>query len=243
MTFIYHYPGEGDKTTYDLENMIADPEGRIERFMESMAPFEGATLVDVGAGGGYHACLYAQRAAHVFAVEPAPKMLGQLYNRVAEGTPGNTGNMSVIAADAENIPLRDSLADIVHSRFAYFFGPGGGGVRSCEPGIVEVMRILKPGGYFFIVDNALTTGKFAEYLSMYAYSKGRAAQMQEANDNFYAGHGFSHVTIESTWTAPDRETLSRVIAMEFPPEAHEPIMSDVAGAELTYHYRVYYRQK
>src|SRR5947209_2564929 len=120
MGFIYDYIGAHDPATYELENGIADPERRIERFMESRVPFEGIALADIGAGGGYHVCLYAEKAARVFAVEPAPKMLGLLYARLAGS---GLSNVSVIAAEAEEIPLQADLVDVVHSRFAYFFGP------------------------------------------------------------------------------------------------------------------------
>jgi len=202
VAFIYPYPGEHNPAAYDLENQIADPERRIERSMEGLFPFQGATIVDIGAGGGYHACLYAQRAAHVFAIEPAPGMLRQLYARVAAS--GLT-NVSIVAADAEHIPLRDNLADVVHARFAYFFGPvQRGWVRSCEPGITEALRILKPGGWFFIIDNAHTSGQFASFLANYHYAKGRASELQPAIDKFYARHGFRYETVESAWVAPDR---------------------------------------
>lgn len=241
MGYIYDYVGAHDRETYDLENAIADPGRRIEQFMESLVSFVGARMVDIGAGGGYHACLYAQEAARVYAVEPSPLMLRHLYARVAAS--GFT-NVSVIAAEAAEVPLRDEWVDVVHSRFAYFFGPAGGTVHPCEPGIAEAMRILKPGGVFFIIDNALTSGQFAGFLSRYGYTKGKAAEMQQRNDMFYAGHGFEHTTVESSWTAPDRETLRRVLAMEFSGDENvDALMAEVDGAVLTYHYRVYYRRK
>src|ERR1051326_7282562 len=101
MTFIYNYPGADDQATSDLENQIADPERRIERFMESLISFDGANLADIGAGGGYHACQYARKAARVFAIEPAPAMLRQLYARLVEQ---GLSNVSVLAATAEAIP-------------------------------------------------------------------------------------------------------------------------------------------
>jgi ubiquinone/menaquinone biosynthesis C-methylase UbiE len=240
LAFIYHYPGELDKATYDLENRIADPEQRIEQFMESLCPLTGVALADIGAGGGYHACRFAEKAARVFAVEPAPAMLRQLYPRVVER---DLNNVSVVAAEAGDLPLRDELVDVVHSRFAYFFGPEGGTVRSCEPGIREALRILKPGGCFFIIDNALTSGQFADLLARYGHTRGKAAEMQERHDEFYAAHGFRGATVESSWTAPDRAVLRKVLAMEFPGKEVEAILADVSGAELSYDYRVYYRQR
>jgi ubiquinone/menaquinone biosynthesis C-methylase UbiE len=238
---IYDYPGAHDPATYDLENAIADPEGRIEAFMAGVHPFAGMSVADIGAGGGYHACRYARDAAHVWAIEPAPLMLRQLYTRVAGLGLTNVG---VVPAGAEDLPLRDNLADVIHSRFAYFFGPERpGGPRSCEPGIREALRILKPGGVFFIIDNALTSGQFAGFVDRYAYARGQAAAMQRDTDRFYAGHGFARATVESRWAAPDRAALRQVIAMEFPAAAVDPIMDAVQGSALSYHYRVYYRGK
>lgn len=240
MGHIYHYPGEDDQATYDLENQIADPEQRIEQFMESVCPLTGGVLADIGAGGGFHACRFAERAARVFAVEPAPAMLRQLYQRVAHN---GLQNVSVVAAEAADLPLRNELGDLVHSRFAYFFGPERDTVRSCEPGIREGLRILKPGGYFFIIDNALTSGQFAGFLSRHGYARGKATEMQQRNDAFYAGHGFQNATVESSWTAPDRAALRKVLTMEFPGEEIDAMLAEVYGTGLSYHYRVYYRRK
>jgi ubiquinone/menaquinone biosynthesis C-methylase UbiE len=240
MGTIYNYPGADDKATYDLENSIADPQKRIEAFIESIVPFEGVTLADIGAGGGYHASIYAQRASRVFAIEPAPKMLQQIYARLAAT---GQSNVSVVAATAEDIPLQTEIVDVIHSRFAYFFGPARpGGPASCEPGITEALRILKPGGYFFIVDNAHDSGQFAEFLAKFGYTKGDGAGFQRENDTFYRSLGFAKAKIVSSWTAPGREKLAQVLNMGFPGHA-EDIMSEVTGAELSYHYNVYYRQK
>lgn len=240
MGHIYHYIGAQNQATYDLENRIADPEQRIEQFMETVVPVRGAALADIGAGGGFHACRFAQRAARVFAIEPAPAMLRHLYARVAES---GLSNVSILAAEAGDLPLRSDLVEIAHARFAYFFGPAGGSVRSCEPGIAEAMRILKSEGCFFIIDNAFTSGQFAGLLSRYGYTRGRAAEMQQRSDDFYAAHGFTATTVESSWTAPDRSALRRVIAMEFADQDTDAMMAEVDGAELSYHYRIYYRRK
>jgi ubiquinone/menaquinone biosynthesis C-methylase UbiE len=240
MAHVYDYIGAHNPETYDLENEIADPEWRIEAFMESRVSLAGIALADIGAGGGYHACRFARRAAQVYAVEPAPRMLRHLYARVARS---DLTNVSILAANAEAVPLREGWVDVVHARFAYFFGAESGSTRSCEPGIAEAMRILKPGGTFFIIDNALTTGQFAEILAQYGYARGKSSAMQEANDAFYTDHGFQHATVESSWTAPDRQALRRVMAMEFDPQFTDAIMAEIDGAALSYHYRIYSRRK
>ena len=41
----------------------------------------------------------------------------------------------------------DASVDVVHARWAYFFGPG------CEPGLRELARVLRRGGAAFVIDN------------------------------------------------------------------------------------------
>ena len=105
------------------------------------------------------------------------------------------------------------------------------------------MRILRPEGFFFIIDNCLVSGEFAGVLARYGYSRSGALAMQQENDAFYARHGFSLTTVESEWKAPDRDALNRVMAMEFGSEAATAMMTEVRGSRLSYHYRVYYRWK
>jgi ubiquinone/menaquinone biosynthesis C-methylase UbiE len=145
----YHYPGADNPETYEWENRIADPGQRIEACMASIAPWTDRTLIDIGSGSAFHAARFAESAARVVAVEPSPAMRAQALRRIAS-TPHP--NLSLVAADAEAVPLRDGVADVVHSRFAYFFGPAGDRVASCEPGIAEALRLLKPGGAFVVID-------------------------------------------------------------------------------------------
>lgn len=238
MTKIYPYPGTQDAETYEWENRIADPERRIEAFIESVVPMAGRTVIDIGAGSAFHAVRFAQTARHVYAVEPAPGMLVQAHRRLADE---GAANVSLIAADAEAIPLLDGIADIIHSRFAYFFGPAGGAVVSCEPGIREAKRLLKAGGAFFVIDNELLSGQFATFLGQSYYSDLESAQQER--DQFWHEQGFDKTVIESSWTAPDREVLRRVITMEFPADHVDTIMSQIDGASLSYHYDVYWYRK
>lgn len=232
MGHIYEYPGADDAETYEFENLAADPECLIEREMERHAPFRGSIMLDIGAGSGFHALTFAQQAAHVYAVEPAPGMLAQFRSRF---TAHPRANVSLLAANAERIPLIDDSIDIAHARFAYFFGSG-----NCNPGIVEAKRLLKPGGHFFIIDNYLCRGDFAGFLQM-AY--GQDACLQQQNDEFYRSRGFEASIIDSCWRTSSREVLRRIIAMEFPQTCVDPIMQQIDGTEISYSYSVYHYEK
>ena len=237
--FVYDYPGAHDAVAYELENRMADPDGRIEAFIETHAPLAGRIVVDVGAGGGYHAVRYAAQAAHVFAVEPAPRMLAQLHRRVAGEPDAVAGRISVLAAGAEAIPLPDQSVDVVHSRLAYFFGPERAGVRSCEPGIDEVLRILRPGGHVFVVDHDLREGDFAGFLREFGPAAGQP-DLADRLDAFWTAHGFAAVTVASEWRAPSRGALARVIAMEFGDRAPD-VMARIDGASFRCAFRIFHR--
>jgi ubiquinone/menaquinone biosynthesis C-methylase UbiE len=240
MTTIYSYPGNDQPETYEWENRIADPEQRIEAFMASVAPIRQSMLVDIGSGSAFHAVRFADIAEHVYAVEPSVAMLAQAHSRLAANP---RWNLSVVAAGAEDIPLRDNLADIVHSRFAYFFGPETQHVRSCEPGIQEALRILKPGGVFFVIDNNLIEGEFAQLIERFGYSGPTPERMQAQLDTFWSERGFDKETVHSEWNAPDREVLKAVLAMEFPTADVEEIMGGITGLSLSYAYDVYWIRK
>lgn len=229
---IYDYIGAANPATYELENSIADPDCLIEAHMETVAPLDGAVMLDIGAGSGFHTSRFAKCAAHVFAVEPDPDMQKLFHSRFDGPHP----NVSLMAAHAEDIPLEDASIDIAHARFAYFFGTEG----NCEAGIIEAKRLLKPGGHFFIIDNCYSEGQFATFCEM-AY--GRGPKLQQTNENFYQNHGFDVSRVHSYWRAPDRDALKQVIAMEFPKKHVESIMRDINGVELSYVYTIYHYRK
>lgn len=240
-SYVYDYPGAHDAITYELENRIADPDELIEAFMNRLAPMDGRVVADIGAGGGFHAVRYAARAFHVHAIEPAPRMLTQLHRRIAgEPDAALVGRVSVLAAGAESIPLADASVDVIHSRFAYFFGPESEHVRSCDPGIAEALRILRPGGRLFIIDNDLREGDFATFLREFGYAS--EPGLADRLDAFWAARGFSATTVLSEWRAPSRKALARVVAMEFGDRA-DAVMTRVDGAHIRYAYRIYHRER
>ncbi len=102
---VHHSPNIVETpAVYEVENLAADPEGQIESAMERVKPWEGMVLADIGAGTGYHAVRFAQKAKHVIAVEPIAHLRLATMRRVFEQA---AGNVSVAGGPAEfSFPVR-----------------------------------------------------------------------------------------------------------------------------------------
>ena len=99
-------------------------------------------MLDLGCGTGFHLRRFAATAASVIGVEPHPDLVA-LARRRTRSLP----TVAVITGTAQAIPLPDASVDVVHARWAYFFGPG------CEPGLRELDRVVRRGGTAFVIDN------------------------------------------------------------------------------------------
>lgn len=218
-----------DADLYEVENLAADPDRAVEQAMQHIASCEGKVVMDVGAGAGYHIDRFHDDAAQVIAVEPDPALRLRMMQRIADRKLERT---SVIGASAVDIPLRDHSVDIVHSRFAYFFGPG------CEPGIAELERVVKPGGTAFIIDNDLRSGTFASWI--------HAAHPNYPHDpdgieSFWTDHGFTITRLGSCWRFDNRDDLERVVHLEFPADKAARFVADHPSNEIEYNLLLIHR--
>ncbi len=106
-------------------------------------------MLDVGCGTGFHLPRFATTARSVVGVEPHPDLLA-LARRRTRALP----SVTVHQGTAQALPLPEASVDVVHARWAYFFGPG------CEPGLAELSRVVRRGGVALVVDNDPTRSTF-----------------------------------------------------------------------------------
>jgi SAM-dependent methyltransferase len=218
-----------DADVYETENRAVDPERRIEAAMWRIAPWADKVVLDLGSGTGFHIPRFHETASHVIGVEPHGPSHVRAMSRVA--TLG-IERVSLIRASAAELPLRDASVDIVHARFAYFFGPG------CEPGLTELARVIRPGGTAFIIDNDLTGGTFAEWLRL---SPDGQDVDPGAHEQFFEYHGFTIERIKSEWRFASRADLESVVRIEFPADIASRILAGHLGTWLSYHYLLMHR--
>ncbi|MEV5537609.1 class I SAM-dependent methyltransferase [Saccharopolyspora shandongensis] len=219
---IWHWP-----ELFELENHAQDSTGALWQELRERCDWAGLDVVDIGCGDGFHLPLFAAAARTVIGIEPHPPLAERARARMA-GTPG----VDVRIAPAQQLPLADASVDLVHARTAYFFGPG------CEPGLAEAERVLRPGGMIAIVDLDASSSPYGDWM------RADAPQVDPAAiESFFQRHGFDSASVDTLWRFDDRETLEKVLGIEFSAKVAARAAREVADRTVPVGYRVRTRSK
>jgi ubiquinone/menaquinone biosynthesis C-methylase UbiE len=203
---------------YEIENRAVDPDGVIEAVMRGIRPWLGLNLLDVGCGTGFHLPGFAAEAAQVWGVEPH-RGLARLAGQRCRGLP----NVTVRTGTAQQLPLPPACVDMVHARWAYFFGPG------CEPGLTELDRVVRRGGVGFVIDNDPTRSTFGRW-----FKQALPTYDARAIDAFFSRHGWSSLRREICWKFENRAEFEKVVHIEFGPEQAMRIVAEHPGCTVDY---------
>jgi ubiquinone/menaquinone biosynthesis C-methylase UbiE len=202
-----------------------DPDGRIAAAMRSVCDWAGRTVLDLGCGSGYHLPHWASTAAAVVGVEPHPPLVALARRRVRRLT-----NVTVLAGTAQQVPLPDASVDVVQARWAYFFGPG------CEPGLVELDRVVRRGGTAFVIDNDAARSTFGGW-----FRRDHPAIDPDAVERFWSLHGWTRIPVDMRWSFASRTDLEAVVRIELSPEVAEAALSSHTGTEVDYAVNVWWK--
>ncbi|MGU3433493.1 class I SAM-dependent methyltransferase [Actinomycetes bacterium M1A6_2h] len=212
---------------YEAENRAQDVHGAIFSTLRDVADWTGRDVVDIGCGTGYHLPAFARRARSVIGVEPHLPLLAPASERVA-----SLRTVSVVAGSAEQMPLPDESADVVHARTAYFFGSG------CGPGIREAMRVLRPGGVLAVVDLDATASPYGDWMRADLPRYDPAAV-----ERFFDAQGFALRRVDTMWRFDDRRTMADVLGIEFSKPMARKAIDSVPGLSFVVRYRIHTRRK
>lgn len=186
---------------YELANDCLDRAGAIDSAIARLGGWDGADVLDVGCGSGFHLPRFAATARSVIGVEPHAPLTALARERVAAA---GLDNVEVRVASAQDSGLADRSVDVAHARWAYFFGPG------CEPGLAELQRVVRPGGAAYVVDVDATRSTFGEWF------RGAWPRYDPAAvDRFWARAGWSRERLTVTLEAPDAADFAAVVRLEF----------------------------
>ncbi|MGI4893543.1 MAG: class I SAM-dependent methyltransferase [Janthinobacterium lividum] len=203
---------------YELENLAVDRGGVIETAMRAIHDWAGLDVLDVGCGTGFHLPRFAVTARTVTGVEPHPPLLRRALQRI-RGLDG----VRVLSGSAAAVPLSDASVDVVHARWAYFFGPG------CDPGLTELDRVVRRGGTAFVIDNDATRSTFGRW-----FSQSLPSYDALAVDRFFARRGWQVERLDVAWEFDTRADLEAVVRIEFAPEWADRILAEHPGTSVDY---------
>jgi SAM-dependent methyltransferase len=143
--------------------------------------------------------MFASTARSVVGVEPHPPLASLARERIS-GMP----LCSVLEDGAASIGVPDASFDVAHARWSYFFGPGS------EPGLVELARVMRPGGTAFVIDNDATRSTFGSWFR-------RALPHYDARavERFWERHGWQRERLDIRWEFDSREDFEAVVGIEF----------------------------
>lgn len=216
---------------YEIENRGVDPDGSIWAAMRSVADWRGRRVLDLGCGTGFHLPILAREAASVVGVEPHPPLVARARVRVATLEPDPArGSIEVLPGTAQAIPLPDHSVDVVHARWAYFFGPG------CEPGLAELERVVAPGGTAFVIDNDATRSTFGAW-----FRRSLPDYNPAAVERFWRRQGWALTRVGMRWQFDTRADFEAVVRIEFPAALAASILAKHAGLGVDYAVNLWHR--
>ncbi|GAA5144796.1 class I SAM-dependent methyltransferase [Nocardioides marinquilinus] len=216
--------------TYEVENRAVDPDGRLWTTLAGLAGpdgWRGRRVLDLGCGTGFHLPLFAETAGQVVGVEPHHDLLALAARRTRR-----LPHVTTLAGTAQAVPLPDRSVDVVHARWAYFFGPG------CEPGLAELDRVVAPGGVALVVDNDGSRSTFGAWFRR-GYPHLPAPSEIE---RFWATRGWTRTPVDMGWRFESRADLEAVVRIEFNATVAEEVLRHHEGLEVDYAVNVWSRR-
>ena len=217
---IWHHP-----EVYEVENRGVDRAGILWSAMRARAEWADRDVLDVGCGTGFHLPLFAHEARTVTGVEPHGDLAAIARRRVRR-----LAHVNVVQGSAEALPLPAASVDVMHARWAYFFGPG------CEPGLAELDRVMRPGSRAFVIDNDPTRSTFGDW-----FRRGYPHVDFVEAAAFFTDRGWERHRVDTAWTFDSREDLESVVRIEFPAPIAEDILASHEGTHVDYAVNVWSR--
>ena len=133
-----------------------------QKILKMVAAKNPTTILDIATGTGDLAILFAKTSAtEIIGLDISQGML-DIGKKKIEAQKLNT-KIQMVLGDGENIPYADNYFDVI--TVAY----GVRNFENLEKGLSEILRTLKPGGQFIILETSVPT-KFPFKQGYYVYT-------------------------------------------------------------------------
>ena len=103
-------------------------------------------VLEIGVGSGQNLPLYGSAVHRVYAIDPSMGLLHMARNRIAEARLP----VSLIRTSAEQLPFADAIFDTIIMTWTLC------SIRNPVGALIEMRRILKPGGKLLFVEHGLS---------------------------------------------------------------------------------------
>ncbi len=125
----------------------------LERMINLIKPTSDDIALDVATGGGHTAIALSKFVNQVVAIDITPEMLAEAE---MASNQESISNIEFRMEDVHKFNISDSQFNIVASRFAVHH------FSDVKRALMEMCRVLKPGGKFYILDCSVFDGEEAE---------------------------------------------------------------------------------
>ncbi len=143
---------------------------KIPQTLTNICTFEGADIIDLGAGTGRLTCLFAPIARSTLAFDLSEHMLEVTAEKLRSA---GLNNWKAIVADHRSLPAENSCADIVMAGWSICY-IASSNVPDWQDNIRKVIsemkRVTRPGGHLIILETLGTgneTPQPPEFLQCY----------------------------------------------------------------------------
>lgn len=167
----------------------------LELALPHLGELDGKDVLDVATGAGHSAFFFAERLAHVFAVDVNDEMLSVAQ----EESDRKSLSCRFLKADAADLPFDDATFALVCSRLAahHFKSPTGF--------LAEAHRVLRAGGQILVVDNIVPEGESGQWIN--DYERQRDPSHQACLD----AAGWEKSLLAAGFLSPVLQEFSRVL--------------------------------
>lgn len=129
--------------------------GDLELALHALGDPDGLTLLDVATGTGHTAFFFAERHAHVFAIDSNDEMLAVAQEEAEQ----KSFSCRFLKGSSHDLPFDDSTFDIVATRLAAHHFP------SPSDFVAEARRVLRRGGQIMVIDNVVPEGEAGVWIN------------------------------------------------------------------------------